>query len=399
MARGTSAQSAQASAPAARAALSQDAFRAQVRAEGVRLYRDLPWRNTRDPYEIWLSEVMLQQTQVARVEQRWGAWLDRFPSVEALAAAPVADVLAAWQGMGYNRRALALKGAAQQVVDQYGGVFPQDTASLTALPGIGPATAQGIRSFAFNLPGVYLETNVRSVFLHAFFPDAVGVPDRELIPLIAANCPAAPVGADVAAGKVAGREERGSAAAGGAAGRAGIGAVAGNGACAVAASEAAAVGAGADAAGVTGSAADGVAASAGEKPKRHRRGAKEPLPPFATPQDADDTPRAWYYALLDYGAHLKQQLPNPSRRSATHVRQSSFVGSNRQKRAELVRLLLADRDDGAARSTASELTARLSAAEQNAGRPAVAQALAEELLEKLAHEGFCQCEDGLWRIA
>ena len=95
--------------------ISQDPFRATVRAEGARLYRDLPWRNTRDPYEIWLSEVMLQQTQVPRVLARWQEWLERFPTVVALAHADTADVLAAWQGMGYNRRALALKAAAETV--------------------------------------------------------------------------------------------------------------------------------------------------------------------------------------------------------------------------------------------------------------------------------------------
>ena len=336
-----------------------DAFRTLVCAEGVRLYRDLPWRNTCDPYEIWLSEVMLQQTQVARVEQRWGTWLERFPSVEALAAAPVAEVLAAWQGMGYNRRALALKSAAEKIVAEHGGVFPQKTEELVALPGIGPATAQGIRSFAFNLPGVYLETNVRSVFLHAFFPDAVGVPDRELVPLIATNCPDAPAGScgDVAAPDAAGDV---AAAAGGV------------------------------------MAAEGGAGSAGRASRRSR---KAPLPPFATPQDADDTPRAWYYALLDYGAYLKQTLPNPSRRSAAHTRQSAFEGSVRQKRAELVRLLLADREDGAEGSTAAELAARLSAVEQDAGRPPVEFALVDELLVKLATEGFCLREDGRWRIA
>ena len=100
-------------------------FRSLIRAEGVRLYRDLPWRRTRDPYHIWLSEVMLQQTQVARVETRMPAWLERFPSVEALAEAPTSDVLEAWQGMGYNRRALALKRAAQEIMERYDGAFPR----------------------------------------------------------------------------------------------------------------------------------------------------------------------------------------------------------------------------------------------------------------------------------
>ena len=120
--------------------MDMDPFRTLIRTEGVRLYRDLPWRRTRDPYEIWLSEVMLQQTQVSRVETRWVEWLDRFPSVFALAEASTAEVLAAWQGMGYNRRALALKAAAEQVVSSYDGVFPTDSKELVALPGIGPAT-------------------------------------------------------------------------------------------------------------------------------------------------------------------------------------------------------------------------------------------------------------------
>ena len=161
----------------------QDPFRSMIRSEGVLRYRDLPWRRTRDPYIIWLSEVMLQQTQVPRVEARMPVWLDRFPTVQALAQAAPSDVLDAWQGMGYNRRALALHGAAQRVVEDWDGEFPRETRDLVALPGIGPATAQGIRSFAFDLPGVYLETNVRTVFLHHFFPDVPAVPDCDLVPL------------------------------------------------------------------------------------------------------------------------------------------------------------------------------------------------------------------------
>lgn len=103
----------------------QDPFRSMIRSEGVLRYRDLPWRRTRDPYIIWLSEVMLQQTQVPRVEARMPVWLDRFPTVQALAQAAPSDVLDAWQGMGYNRRALALHGAAQRVVEDWGGEFPR----------------------------------------------------------------------------------------------------------------------------------------------------------------------------------------------------------------------------------------------------------------------------------
>ena len=171
----------------------QDPFRSMIRSEGVLRYRDLPWRRTRDPYIIWLSEVMLQQTQVPRVEARMPVWLDRFPTVQALAQAAPSDVLDAWQGMGYNRRALALHGAAQRVVEDWDGEFPRETRDLVALPGIGPATAQGIRSFAFDLPGVYLETNAHGLFCIISFPDVPAVPDRELVPLIQAACPAAPV--------------------------------------------------------------------------------------------------------------------------------------------------------------------------------------------------------------
>jgi A/G-specific adenine glycosylase len=170
-------------------------FCADMWAQGHKLYRDLPWRHTHDPYEIWLSEVMLQQTQVTRVDGRWQRWLDRFPTLEALAHAGRADVLEEWQGMGYNRRALALLHAAQLIVDR-GGTMPRDTHALMALPGIGPATAAGIRAFAWNLPGVYLETNVRSVFLHEFFSTEVDVPDRRIVPLVEKTCPADVASAD-----------------------------------------------------------------------------------------------------------------------------------------------------------------------------------------------------------
>ncbi|MDM8164182.1 adenine glycosylase [Collinsella intestinalis] len=314
-------------------------FRQLMRAEGTARYRDLMWRRTRDPYIIWLSEVMLQQTQVPRVEVHLPRWLERFPSLAALSEAPVADVLAQWQGMGYNRRALALHEAARQVMERFDGMFPSATADLISLPGIGPATAQGIRAFAFDLPGVYLETNVRTVFLHHFFPDVPGVPDRELVPLIEATCPAAPAGED-----------------GGA------------------------------------SAPDSAGAPLAP-------GAAHDVAPFATPLDADDTPRNWYYALLDYGAYLKKTIPNPSRRSAGHVRQKPFEGSRRQKRAEVVRLLLAAREDGACGLTAAEVTAELDAFEAKAGRGPVERGLAEELLAKLAQEGFCVAQDGRWSIA
>lgn len=168
-------------------AMELDAFAKLVWERGMEQYRNLPWRLTRDPYEVWISEVMLQQTQVSRVDGRWQSWLDRFPTIEVLAGANQADVLEEWQGMGYNRRALALHRAAGIVVEA--GEFPTSLKDLTALPGIGPATAAGIRAFAFNLPGVYLETNVRSVFLHELFPRETNVPDKRLVPLVEAACP------------------------------------------------------------------------------------------------------------------------------------------------------------------------------------------------------------------
>jgi A/G-specific adenine glycosylase len=119
--------------------------------------RDLPWRRTRDPYAILVSEVMLQQTQAARVVPRWVAWLERWPTVEALAAAPTAEVLRAWQGLGYNRRALNLQRAAREVA---ANGWPDD---LTSLPGVGPYTADAVACFAFGRPVLPLDVNVRRV--------------------------------------------------------------------------------------------------------------------------------------------------------------------------------------------------------------------------------------------
>ncbi len=277
-----------------------DIFLQKVVEQGHALYRDLPWRRTQDPYAIWISEVMLQQTQVVRVDGRWQRWIERFPTVDALAAASSADVLEEWQGMGYNRRALALLHAAQ-AVSASGGLFPKGERELRALPGIGPATAAGIRAFSFNLHAVYLETNVRTVFLHELFPEEEDVSDRDIIPLVDATCP--PDGGN----------------------------------------------------------------------------------------ELTD-PRSWYYALLDYGAYLKKILPNPSRRSRGYTKQSRFEGSNRQKRAAVVRVLLSRREG----ISVEELAAELSRSELAAGREALFADDVEKLLDQLAKEGFCERERGLW---
>ena len=122
--------------------------------------RDLPWRRTRDPWAVLVSEVMLQQTQVERVEPRWRAFLDRWPSAAACAAAPLSEVLVEWQGLGYPRRARALHETAQLVQDVHGGRFPDDLDTLLTLPGVGPYTARAVLAFAFEADVAVLDTNV-----------------------------------------------------------------------------------------------------------------------------------------------------------------------------------------------------------------------------------------------
>ncbi len=138
--------------------------------------RDLPWRRTRDPYAILVSEVMLQQTQVARVLERYGPWLERWPTPAALAAAPAADVLRAWSGLGYNRRALNLQNAARRVVEL--GAFPDDIAGLEQLPGVGPYTARAVACFAFGAEVTALDTNVRRVLERSLGTTEVAPPAR-----------------------------------------------------------------------------------------------------------------------------------------------------------------------------------------------------------------------------
>ena len=287
-----------------------ETFVTHVAEQGRAHYRDLPWRRTQDPYAVLVSEVMLQQTQVLRVLGHWQEWLASFPTLDALAAAPLEAVLQVWQGLGYNRRAIALKRTAERLVaerEAAGGpagipaTLPAEEAALLALPGIGPATAAGVRAFAFGLPGVYLETNVRTVVLHELFADSDGVTDREIEPLLRAALVEAQ--------------------------RQGIG------------------------------------------------------------------PRAWYYALLDHGAHLKRTVPNPSRRSAHHSRQSAFEGSHRQKRAWLLRAVMAGPGE-----TAESYAAALSAAEAEAGRDPLDESAVFTILESLAAEGFLRTDDECWFV-
>ena len=129
--------------------------------------RDLPWRRTRDPYRIMVSEIMLQQTQVDRVIPKYHAFLEAFPTLEALADAPASEVIRAWAGLGYNRRALNLQRAARAVVEEHGGVMPRTVAELRVLPGIGPYTAGAIACFAFEQDVGFADTNIRRVLHRA----------------------------------------------------------------------------------------------------------------------------------------------------------------------------------------------------------------------------------------
>ena len=143
------------------------------------------WRETTNPYFIVVSEIMLQQTQTSRVVEKYNLFIQTFPTFESLANASFKEVLKVWVGLGYNRRAQALQGIAQKIVNEHSGVLPSSPEILQTFKGLGPATASSIVTFAFNKPTVFIETNVRAVFLHSFFKDQDEVHDKELMPLVA----------------------------------------------------------------------------------------------------------------------------------------------------------------------------------------------------------------------
>ncbi len=226
--------------------------------------RKMPWRETRDPYRVLVSEIMLQQTQVDRVRGFYENFIKRFPTFAALADAPTAEVLKAWQGLGYNRRALALQRLAQAVASDYGGKLPKDRDTLESLPGIGPGTSGSLMAFAFNEPVAFIETNIRRVFIHFFFEPAAGSTPRSRF-------------------------------------------------------------------GEVGSVSQLVDDD-------------EILPLVEKAVDLD-RPREWYWALMDYGTVLAvelraQKIANPNVRSRHYAKQSKFVGSDREIRGKLLRLLL-----------------------------------------------------------
>lgn len=146
--------------------------------------RDLPWRHNINPYCIWVSEIMLQQTQVARVIEKYEVFLKAFPSFKKLAKAPLKKVLGMWQGLGYNRRALTMSKTANIVATEYRGRLPRTIDELITLPGIGHATACAILAYVHNVPCIFIETNIRSVYLHHFFKTRKNVSDQKLLPLI-----------------------------------------------------------------------------------------------------------------------------------------------------------------------------------------------------------------------
>lgn len=149
--------------------------------------RDLPWRHTTNPYHIVVSEIMLQQTQVPRVIEKYNEFLKVFPAWQHLAKASFTQVLQVWSGLGYNRRAKYLQAIAQKVVTEFNGTLPSDPLVLETFPGIGKATAASITVYASNKPIPFIETNIRRIFIHHFFQDKSGIDDKEIALLVEAT--------------------------------------------------------------------------------------------------------------------------------------------------------------------------------------------------------------------
>lgn len=238
--------------------------------------RVMPWRENLDPYWILVSEIMLQQTQVSRVEPKFREFVAKFPDIETLAKADLADVLVAWNGLGYNRRAKFLWQSAQMICESFGGEVPREISQLIQLPGVGENTAGAIAAYAFNEPAIFIETNVRTVILHNFFADRDGVTDAEI---------------------------------------------------------------------------------------------REKLNTIIN----RDHPRAFYWAIMDYGTELKSTLGNVSRRAKSYAKQSKFDGSDRQIRGHILRIL------GEKSLAKTELS-------QEIGDPRFDKIMADLLCENLIHE-------------
>jgi A/G-specific adenine glycosylase len=148
--------------------------------------RAFPWRMNASPWGVLVSEFMLQQTQTERVVEYWNKWMDRWPTPRLFHKASMEDALRAWSGLGYNRRCFHLKDCARRITRDYDGEVPGKPGDLEQLQGIGPYTARAVPCFAYNIPTVFIETNIRAAVLHFFFREKEGVRDKELIPILQA---------------------------------------------------------------------------------------------------------------------------------------------------------------------------------------------------------------------
>ena len=156
-------------------------FQEILALRGVELWRDMPWRIDTRPYYVLVSELMLQQTQVNRVVPKFLAFIEAFPDEKRLAAAKLSEVIQYWQGLGYNTRAKYLHDSAKMIAHDFDGKFPDQEADILKLPGVGPGTAGAIRAYSFNQPSIFVETNVRTVYIHHFFADDFAVDDKQII--------------------------------------------------------------------------------------------------------------------------------------------------------------------------------------------------------------------------
>jgi len=171
--------------------MTQKQFTETVKRYYAENKRDLPWRKVENVsardlgYRVVVSEYMLQQTQVKRVIPKYNNWMSKWPTLDHFMHATIADVLTEWSGLGYNRRAKYLHTTLQQIADYHDGFVPQNINALTALPGIGVNTAAAIIVYTYNLPQVFIETNIRSVYLHSFFPNTrTPITDREILDIV-----------------------------------------------------------------------------------------------------------------------------------------------------------------------------------------------------------------------
>lgn len=264
-------------------------FQATVLGYYKKNKRSLSWRtpvikNRMDPYKIMVSEIMLQQTQASRVENKYKQFLEKFPTVHSLAVASLSDVLEVWQGLGYNRRAKYLRDAAVKIVAEYGGMLPDDSSALTKLPGIGPNTAAAIVVYSYDKPAVFIETNIRAVYIYHFFTNQNKVTDKQILELVNRTLPA-------------------------------------------------------------------------------------------------DNFREWYWALMDYGTYIKKQFGSHNSHSKHYAKQSTFHGSKRQVRGQVLREL----------SHGPLNTSMLSASIQDERL--------KDVLDDLLHEKLIQYDGNIYRVA